>query len=147
MQDFRKLTVWEKAHQLVLRLYRATDAFGERRYPGLTSQMRRAAASIPTYIAEGCGHSGQREFARFLSIALASAFELHYHLRLAVDLELLSHTEFARLDARTEEVKRMLTGLALRVRRDTDRTESRMARPKRGRTPTRPPHPQPTTDG
>ncbi len=125
MQDFRELSVWDKSHKLVLLIYEATSNVQERKFPGLTSQIRRAAASVPANIAEGCGHSTQRELARFLSIALASAFELHYHLQLAVDLGLLNRSDYARLDARTEQVKRMLTALVSKVRQSADRNESK----------------------
>ena len=89
-------------------------------YPGLVSQLRRAAASIPANIAEGCGHSGEREFARFLQMALASASELEYHLLLAVDLGMLPRDTYRELDSAVTEVKRMLTSLIQQVRaRDT----------------------------
>ena len=127
MQDFRELSVWDKSHQLVLMLYSATANAPERKYPGLSSQIRRAAASIPANIAEGCGHGTQRELARFLSIALASAFELDYHLQLALDLGLLSKSDFARLDARTEQVKKMLSSLVSKVRQNAERQEKKRA--------------------
>jgi four helix bundle protein len=123
MQDYKKLSVWEKSHQLVLLIYNATSSVSERKFPGLTSQMRRAAASIPANIAEGCGHKGSRELARFLGIAVASSFELAYHLQLAADLEMLSKSDFARLDARTEQVKRMLSSLLVKVRHNADLRE------------------------
>ena len=124
MQDFRELSVWEKSHKLVLLVYDATATASERRFPGLTSQIRRAAASVPANIAEGCGHATQRELARFLSIALASAFELHYHIQLAVDLGAIDRSTYARLDARTEQVKKMLTALASKVRQSAERNRS-----------------------
>ncbi|HEY4658255.1 MAG TPA: four helix bundle protein [Gemmatimonadaceae bacterium] len=130
MQDFRKLTVWRKSHELVLLLYRATARASEMRYPGLVSQLRRSASSIPANIAEGRGRSGPREFARFLQISLASAHELHYHILLASDLGLLSLGVYARLDARTEEIKRMLTVLLRRVSEAAERAPPRRARPR-----------------
>jgi four helix bundle protein len=120
MQDYRKLSVWVKSHRLVLMLYEVTGNSPERKYPGLTSQVRRAAASIPANIAEGCGHSGRREFSRFLGIALASAFELSYHLQLAADLGMISQSEYARLDARTDQVRRMLSSLVSKVKQASD---------------------------
>src|SRR5450759_1801594 len=86
MQDFQKLAVWTKSHELVLEVYRVTARVPERSYPGLLSQLRRSASSIPANIVEGCGHSSQPEFARFLQMAGASALELTYHLLLARDL-------------------------------------------------------------
>ena len=123
MQDFRKLTVWSKSHQLTLLVYEATSHASERKYPGLTSQIRRAAASIPANIAEGCGHTGSRELSRFLGIAVASAFELAYHLQLASDLGMLAKSDYARLDARTEVVMRMLSALHSKVRYSADLRE------------------------
>jgi four helix bundle protein len=127
MQDYRKLSVWSKSHQLVLLIYAVTGNVSEKRFPGLTSQIRRAAASIPANIAEGCGHTGSRELARFLGIAVASSFELAYHLQLASDLSMLSKSDFARLDARTEQVKRMLSSLLSKVRQNANPTERKPA--------------------
>ena len=61
MQDFRELSVWNKSHQLVLLLYQLTSDVPDRKFPGLASQIRRSAASIPANIAEGCGHRSQAE--------------------------------------------------------------------------------------
>jgi four helix bundle protein len=122
MQDFRRLDVWRKGHELVLEVYRSTTHVRERRYPGLSAQLKRASTAIPANIAEGCGHASQREFARCLQIAAASAHELHYQLVLGRDLGLLPVTVFARLEARTDQVKRMLSGLTSRVRRDLERS-------------------------
>ena len=118
MQDFKKLAVWAKAHELVLEVYRETARVSERSYPGLLSQLRRAASSIPANIVEGCGHASQAEFARFLQMAGASALELAYHLLLARDLGALSTVQYARLEARTLQVRQMLGGLIRRVRTD-----------------------------
>ncbi|MEP7292950.1 MAG: four helix bundle protein, partial [Chloroflexota bacterium] len=89
MQDFKKLQVWMKAHVFTLALYRATSAFPKEEVYGLTSQMRRAAVSIPANIAEGCGRSSNAELARFLHISMGSASEVEYYLVLAHDLEFL----------------------------------------------------------
>jgi four helix bundle protein len=118
MQDFKKLAVWEKAHELVLEVYCLTARVPDRNFPGLLSQVRRASASIPANIVEGCGHSSQAEFARFLQMAGASALELAYHLLLARDLGALTAVQYARLEARTMQVRQMLGGLIRRVRRD-----------------------------
>ncbi len=116
MQDFRKLDVWVKAHELAVRAYLETQQKSDRAFPGLTAQMRRAASSIPANIAEGCGHASQRELARFLQHAMASAQELSYHLLLAKDVQVLPPAAYARLDARTSQVCQMLAGLLKRVR-------------------------------
>ena len=115
MFPFRRLAVWEKSHELTLRVYRATDGSAIRRFPGLSSQLRRAMAAVPTNIAEGAGHASQAQFNRFLEIAIASAHEVDYHLLLARDLELFSAREYAFLEARLGEVQAMLIGLRKRV--------------------------------
>jgi four helix bundle protein len=134
MQDFKKLDVWKRGHELTVQVYQATSGLGERRFPGLFAQMRRAAASIPANIAEGCGHASQAELARFLQHAIASATELEYHLLLARDLDLLPLAAFAKLDARTTQARQMLFGLLRRVRAQRKSLEP-MSRP-RGSTPT-----------
>ncbi len=78
---------------------------------GLTSQIRRSCVSIPANIAEGCGRGGDREFGRFLQIAMGSASELEYHLLLASDLKFLDGSNYERLATEATEVKRMLTSL------------------------------------
>ena len=89
MKDFRKLKVWEKAHHLTLALYPVTASFPRDEVYGLASQIRRAASSIPSNIAEGCGREGDPELARFCIIARGSATELEYQLLLARDLKLI----------------------------------------------------------
>jgi four helix bundle protein len=116
MQDFQRLEVWKRAHDLTVEVYRATDRSVASPFPGLTAQMRRAASSIPANIAEGCGHASQREFARFLQHAFASAKELQYHLLLARDIAVLPSAAYARLDARVAQVSQMLSGLLRKVR-------------------------------
>ena len=115
MQDFRKLRVWQESHALSVEVYRRTRRFPQQEMYGLTSQMRRAAMSVPTNIAEGCGRRGSRELARFLSIALGSSNELHFQLLLARDLELLAPAECQDLEARVEAIGRMLSTLLRKV--------------------------------
>jgi four helix bundle protein len=109
MRDFRDLKVWSKAHALTLEIYRATVTFPPEERYGLTSQLRRSSASIPTNIAEGCGRYGDRELARFIAIAGGSASEVEYLLMLARDLDLLSQDAHGELHARVVEIKKMLT--------------------------------------
>lgn len=108
MRDFRKLQVWEWAHGLTLRIYQITADFPKEELYGLTSQMRRAAASVPANIAEGYSRGGDGELGRFLRIAVGSAGELEYHLLLARDLNFLASDSHKPLEAETLEVKRML---------------------------------------
>ena len=110
MHPHRKLSVWRKAHELTLRIYRFTDGLG-RSYTGLTHQLRGAAQSVPANIAEGLGRPTNAQFAHHLQIAIASARELDYYLLLARDLEQLGLKDHAILEARTDEVTRMLVAL------------------------------------
>ena len=87
----------------------------------LTRQLRRASASIPANIAEGCGRSGEAELARFLHIAMGSASEVEYHFLLARDLQLLPKADYERLAADVTEIKRMLTSLILKVKAEGSR--------------------------
>jgi four helix bundle protein len=118
MQDYHKLQVWQKSHQLTLRVYRATTAFPKSEVFGLTSQIRRAAASIEMNIAEGCGRDSNPELARFLRIALGSASELECQTEIARDLGYLDPKEAADWLASATELKRMLTGLLKRLKTD-----------------------------
>jgi four helix bundle protein len=116
VKDFQNLKVWEKSHRLVIAVYRATAAFPSEERFGLTSQMRRAAASIPSNIAEGCGRGGDAELARFLDVAAGSAAELQYQLLLAHELDFLNGGDFEPLTEHVIEVKRMLSALIQKLK-------------------------------
>ena len=116
MQSFKNLKGWVRAHSLTLDVYRSSKSFPRDEVYGLTSQMRRASASIGANIAEGSCRRGDADFARFLQIAVGSASELEYHLLLARDLELLQTPDYERLAGQAEEVKRMLAALLKRLR-------------------------------
>jgi four helix bundle protein len=115
MEDFKDLKVWTKAHELTLAVYRRTRVFPKEEMYGLTSQLRRAAASIGANIAEGCGQRSDGEMKRFLQIARGSASELEYHFLLARDLQLLDKDEFKNLEGKVLEVQRMLASLVQRL--------------------------------
>ena len=118
MQDFRKLLVWGKAHQLTLSLYQVTTTFPATERYGLTSQIRRASASICANLAEGRMRGTARDFARFTRIALGSASELEYHLLLASDLQFLTGDIYLGLHSSVVEIKKMLTSLGRRLMAD-----------------------------
>jgi four helix bundle protein len=116
MYPFRKLSVWQRAHTLALQVHQATEpAFQRRRYWSLIDQMRRASMSVASNIAEGSGQATSAQFARYLTIALGSARELDYHVLLAHDLAVLTSSDYARLDARVDQVSRMLLVFRNRV--------------------------------
>jgi four helix bundle protein len=114
LQQFEDLTVWRKAHQLVLEVYRMTASFPKEEKFGLVSQMRRAAVSIPASIAEGFKKTSSRDKANFYNIAQGSLEELRYYLILSTDLGYASDT--AVQQATTIEIGKMLHGLIRAVR-------------------------------
>ncbi|MBZ0283196.1 MAG: four helix bundle protein [Anaerolineae bacterium] len=116
MSDYKKLVVWEKAHQLTLGVYQASRNFPKDELYGLTSQMRRSATSISTNIAEGSGRNGKGEFIHFLHIALGSASELEYQLLLTRDLGFLDVPTYGELDVQVVQIKRMLSGLIQKLK-------------------------------
>jgi len=111
MRDFRHLKVWEKSHAFAKAVYAACRRFPPEERFGLTSQLQRAAFSIPTNIAEGCGRDSDAQFARFLEIASGSASESEYLLLFAYEMGWLPEEEYQALVNAVEEIKRMLTGL------------------------------------
>ena len=119
MRDFHDLKVWGKAHQLVLAIYKASTGFPQREIYALTNQLRRAAISVPSNIAEGCGRNSEAEFSHFLQIAMGSASEVQYALLLARDLSFLNDSEFQKLDNEVIEVKRMLAALLQKLTADS----------------------------
>jgi four helix bundle protein len=116
MRDFHKLTVWQKSHEVTLAVYQTTGRFPQSELYGLSSQMRRAAASVPANIAEGAGRGSEKEFGRFLTIAAGSASELEYHLLLAHDLGYLDAETFEQLNSTTNEIKKMLNALIRKLK-------------------------------
>ena len=103
---FEDLLVWRKSHALVLRVYAMTSTFPRHELFGLTSQMRRAAVSVPANIAEGFKRRGRMDKVRFLGIAAGSLAELRYYLRLAADLGYSAQDSQA---SEIDEVSRMLS--------------------------------------
>lgn len=118
MKDFRKLDVWSKAHQTVLAVYKNSQAFPREEIFGLTSQVRRAAVSVPSNIAEGCGRGSDAEFARFSEIAMGSSSELEYQVFFAKDLNYLSNEKYEDLSSRIVEVEKMPASLIKKLNAD-----------------------------
>jgi four helix bundle protein len=116
MKSFRELKVWQKAHELTLAIYAATRSFPNEELYGLTSQLRRSAASIGANIAEGCGRRSDGEICRFLQIARGSASEVEYHVLLARDLRFMGEKQSSELSHEADEIQRMLTALIQRFR-------------------------------
>ena len=118
VSSYRQLVVWQKAIELVLEVYRATQDFPKEEMYGLTSQLRRAAVSVPSNIAEGQGRFSTGEFKQFLGHAKGSLFELQTQVVIAQKLGFMKDKVASKLVALSDEVGRMLSGLlsSLRVR-------------------------------
>ena len=119
MQDFRRFEAWQVAYQGTLALYRLTDSFPMDERFGLTSQLRRAAVSVISNISEGAGRRSQAELARYLDMARSSCAELECQLMLAQDLGYANRSELNLVEETFARVRKMLTSLAERVRKQT----------------------------
>jgi four helix bundle protein len=111
MRTHKDLIVWQKSISFVTDIYQATKSFPKEELFGLTSQMRRAAISIPSNIAEGHGRHSKKELIRFLSISLGSASELETQLIISKNLDFISEDESNQLLSYNEEVIKMLVSL------------------------------------
>ena len=117
MQSFKDLDVWRLGHAVVLRVYRLTKGFPEQERFGLTSQLRRAAVSVPTNIAEGSKRQSRRNYAHFLNLAEGSLAESQYLILLSSELEYVSREENESLQLEMARIARMLHALRIKVRR------------------------------
>ena len=108
MRDFHKLIIWQRSHQLALKIYSISKLFPKDELFGLTSQIRRAVSSIPTNIAEGCGRASNKDFAHFLQIAIGSAAEVEYEFLLAHDLNYINENDYQTLTEETVAVRKMI---------------------------------------
>ena len=115
MSDFRKLAVWAKAHALTLRIYRTTRSFPKAETYGLAAQLRRAAVSVGSNIAEGTGKNTPGEKRQALGHAQGSVHEIQYQCLLARDLEYITPAEYSLLEAAVLEVRAMLDALRRKV--------------------------------
>lgn len=117
MRDHTKLRAYQLADELAVQVYDATTAFPKSETYGLTSQMRRAAVSVPSNIVEGCARESQVEYVRFLEIAFGSLRELHYQVSLSKRLGYLDGTAFEKCDAHIFEAEKVLGALVRSMRK------------------------------
>jgi four helix bundle protein len=115
MQRFTDLKVWQRSHALALQIHRLTRTLPADEKYGLVSQLRRAAVSVPTNIAEGSKREGNQDFGRFLNIAEGSLVEAEYLIMLSRDLDYLTSASVAPLLAEIKEVAAMLHYLPMKV--------------------------------
>ncbi len=116
MRDHNKLKAFVMADELAIMIYRITMNFPKEEVYGITSQMRRAAVSIASNIAEGAGRQSNKEFVQFLCVAAGSASELSTQLVISSRIGICSHDEFASLNTTVGSVSRMLQGLIRSIR-------------------------------
>src|SRR5215212_4131196 len=118
MADFKKLAVWQKARKLTVETIRACEDISGSTGSIVRTQLVRAILSVPANIAEGSAKQSDREFRRFVRIALGSITEAESHLIIASDLELVDENDFEHLNPQIEDVRKMLTGLSKRLSTD-----------------------------
>jgi four helix bundle protein len=111
-KSYKDLLVWQQAMDLVVEIYRLTDAYPKREEFGLKIQMRRAAVSVPSNIAEGQGRHQRKVFRQFLNIAMGSLSELETQLDVSVRLQMLTAEKCQKASALCQEIGKMLHGLA-----------------------------------
>ena len=114
---YKDLKVWQKADELALEIYKITKAFPKDELYGLTSQIRRAALSVPTNIVEGYARKGDKELARFINIAIGSLAETEYLLDFSRRLGYLKDEHYRRISTLREEVGKLLWNFYKKVRR------------------------------
>ena len=118
MRDHTKLRAFELADEVAVLIYRATRGFPKEEIYGLTSQMRRAAVSVPSNIVEGCARESQVEYLRFLEIAFGSVRELHYQFGLARRLGYTDESNVTECDLKMVETEKVLSALIRSMRSD-----------------------------
>ncbi len=118
MRDHTKLRAFELADEVALLIYRATRKFPKEEIYGLTSQMRRAAVSVPSNIVEGCARESQVEYLRFLEIAFGSLRELHYQFGLSKRLGYFDEHDISGCESKIVETEKVLAALLRSMRKN-----------------------------
>ena len=113
---WNKLTVWQKSHDLTLKIYKISSSFPNDERYNLISQIRRSYSSIPTNIVEGQSRNTTKDYINFLFNARASLEETRYHLLLAKDLKYLQNEEYINIESMCAEISKMLNSLIKRLR-------------------------------
>jgi four helix bundle protein len=122
MRDHTKLRAFEMADEVALLVYQVTSKFPREELYGLTSQMRRAAVSVPSNIVEGCARNSQADYLRFLTVAFGSLRELHYQIGLSKRLGFLRKQDSSLIEPQIVEAEKVLNGL-IRALRDRQKAE------------------------
>ncbi|MBL0012668.1 MAG: four helix bundle protein [Flavobacterium sp.] len=115
MKTFRNLLIWQKSMILVTSNYQLTQKFPKEEIFGLTSQIRRCSVSIPSNIAEGYGRQSNKDFARFLNIAVSSLFEYQTQIEIAKNINYINEEEFNQLYEKSRELEAMIISFTKKV--------------------------------
>lgn len=118
MGTFRDLLIWQKSMVLVTEIYTLSNNFPKEEIYGLTSQVRRSAISIPSNIAEGYGRNGNKDYLKFLNIAIASLFEMQTQLEIAFNLKYINQLQFNKTYEDSREVERMISAFSRKIKTD-----------------------------
>jgi four helix bundle protein len=116
IRTHRDLLIWQKSMALVTEIYRKSQRFPTQEQYGLTSQIRRAAVSIPSNIAEGFGRQSTGDYIRFLNIAVGSLFEVQTQIEIALNLSFIQESEFTIIFESTREIDRMMSSLIQKLK-------------------------------
>ncbi len=111
MKSYREFVAWQKAMEFVTSVYKQTQMFPKEELFGLTSQLRRAAVSVPSNFAEGFGRNGNNQFLQFIRIAIGSLYECQTQLEIAMNIEYLREEQFQTIYKNSREVEALLRGL------------------------------------
>jgi len=116
IQSFKDLIVWQKATDLVVKIYNLTKKFPKEELYGLSSQMRRCAVSIPSNIAEGSNRGTRKDFSQFLRIAYGSGAELETQIEISKRLSFVEQLDYNSIDKALNEIMRMLVSLIKKLK-------------------------------
>jgi len=111
IKTYKDLLVWQKSMDLVTQIYMETKSFPKDELYGLAQQIRRAAVSVPSNIAEGYGRKSTKDYIRFLQIAIGSLFEVQTQLQIALNLDYIKEEDYNNLFESSREIERMLSSL------------------------------------
>lgn len=116
MSTFRDLLIWQKSMILVTEVYQLTNSFPKEEIYGLTSQIRRSSISIPSNIAEGYGRDGNKDYLKFLNIAVSSLFEIQTQLEISFNLKYITENQFNKTLEESREIERMLSSFTRKIK-------------------------------
>lgn len=116
MSTFRDLLIWQKSMILVTEIYQLTNSFPKEEIYGLSSQIRRSSIPIPSNIAEGYGRDGNKDYLKFLNIAIASLFEMQTQLEISFNLKYITEIQFNKIHEESREIERMLSSFTRKIK-------------------------------